>query len=150
KKLFSDFHAAMTKGQDSYFLGTIVFQGTNPPSVIDGQQRLATTCIFLAAVRDAYLDLGAMDEAKSITDDFLFTYDRDAKESLPRLLLNIDDREYLKNNVLLEPGQRKPTTERREVHSHRMIDQAFACACEWVTKIADLAMSSARKVEELN
>jgi hypothetical protein len=150
RKLFSDFQAAMTKGQDSYFLGTVVFQSTNPPSVIDGQQRLATTCIFLAAVRDAYLKLGASDDAASITNDFLFTYDRDVKESLPRLLLNIDDREYIKNRVLVEPGQRPPTTERKEVHSHRMIDQAFACSCEWVKKIADRGMTPARKVEELN
>src|SRR5882762_9339699 len=68
KKLFGDFQAAMTRGQDSYFLGMIAFQATNPPCVIDGQQRLATTCIFLAAVRDAYLELGATEEAASITN----------------------------------------------------------------------------------
>jgi Protein of unknown function DUF262/Protein of unknown function (DUF1524) len=150
KKLFSDFQAAMTKGQDSYFLGTIVFQGTNPPSVIDGQQRLATTCIFLAAVRDAYLSLGATDEAKSITDDFLFIYDRDVKESLPRLLLNIDDREYIKNSVLLQPADRLPALDRKEVHSHRLIDKAFACSRERVQKIMSGAMNNAGKIEELN
>ncbi len=150
KKLFTDFQAAMTKEQESYFLGTVVFQGTNPPSITDGQQRLATTCIFLAAIRDAYLELGAMDEAKSITEGFLFTYDLDAKETLPRLLLNIDDREYIKNTVFLEPAKRMPMTDRREVHSHRMIDQAFACARDWVKTITDRADTNPRKVEELN
>ncbi len=149
-KLFSDFKAAMTRGQDSYFLGTVVFQATNPPGVIDGQQRLATTCVFLAAVRDKYLELGANDEAKSITEDFLFTYDRRTKEWLPRLLLNIDDRGYFKANVLLQPSERKPTVERREVHSHRLIDDAFTIAREWVEKITSVAPSAARKVEELN
>jgi hypothetical protein len=150
KKLFSDFQSAMTKGQDSYFLGTIVFQATNPTCVIDGQQRLATTCIFLAAVRDAYLELGATEEAKSITDDFLFTYDRDDKEYLPRLLLNIDDREYIKNSVLLEPSQRQPSPDRKEVHSHRLIDRAFECSRDRVENIIAGAVSDARKIEELN
>src|SRR5438477_8989975 len=93
KKLFSDFQTAMTKGQSSYFLGYIALQDTHPRSLIDGQQRLATTCIFLAAVRDAFLDLGATKEGNSITENFLFTYDLAAGEDLPRLLLNHDDRE---------------------------------------------------------
>jgi hypothetical protein len=150
KKLFGDFKSAMTKGQDSYFLGTIVLQSTNPPGLIDGQQRLATTCIFLAAVRDQYLALGAKEEADSITNDFLFTYDRDAKENLPRLLLNIDDREYIKNGVLLEPNFRTPRANRKEVHSHRLIDAAFDYSQEWAKKIVDSGNTPSRKVEELN
>ena len=47
----------MRKKQSYYFLGTVVLTPGQPPAVIDGQQRLATTCIFLAAVRDAYLRL---------------------------------------------------------------------------------------------
>lgn len=150
KKLFSDFRTAMTRQQDSYFLGTIVLQGTNPPGLIDGQQRLATTSIFLAAVRDAFRELDADDDADSITNDFLFTYDRVAREEVPRLLLNIDDREYIKNSVLLEPSKRTPGHDRREVHSHRLIDSAFACAQEQVAKITSQAVGAARKVEELN
>ena len=42
----------MGKQQASYFLGTLMFTPGRPQSVIDGQQRLATTMIFLAAVRD--------------------------------------------------------------------------------------------------
>jgi hypothetical protein len=150
KKLFSDFQTAMTKGQASYFLGYIALQDTQPRGLIDGQQRLATTCIFLAAVRDAYLELGAKDEGDSITNDFLFTYDRVAKESLPRLLLNIDDREYIKNSVLLEPAKRIPSRLPKEVHSHRLIDLAFAISQDWVKKITALALTPARKIEELN
>jgi Protein of unknown function DUF262/Protein of unknown function (DUF1524) len=150
RKLFSDFHAAMTKGQSSYFLGTVALQDTHPPGLIDGQQRLATTCIFLAAVRDAYLELGAEAEADSITNDFLFTYDRVAKESLPRLLLNIDDREYIKNAVLVEPANRTTNDLPKDVHSHRLIDKAFAVSQEWVKKITAPADTPARKTEALN
>ena len=66
KKLYSDFQAAMKRDQESYFLGTIVLQNTSPPGLIDGQQRLATTCFFLAAVRDAYLELGVVFATSSL------------------------------------------------------------------------------------
>jgi hypothetical protein len=140
----------MTKGQASYFLGTVALQDTHPPGLIDGQQRLATTCIFLAAVRDAYLDLGAKEDADSITNDFLFTYDMAAKESLPRLLLNVDDRAYIKNAVLAGPGTRTTDGLPKEVHSHRLIDKAFAISQEWVQKITATADTPSRKVEALN
>src|SRR5689334_6329324 len=63
RKLFDDFGNAMLKRQPSYFLGTIVLTPGRPPCVIDGQQRLATTSIFLAAVRDALLKLGRKKDA---------------------------------------------------------------------------------------
>src|SRR5688572_17002697 len=52
-------HDAKRAIEDSgeYFLGTIVLSEEAEPgtfSIIDGQQRLATTTILLAAMRDAY------------------------------------------------------------------------------------------------
>ena len=51
--LFQDFANAIAK-RVSYFLGTIVLTGgkDNLPEVSDGQQRLATATILLAAIRD--------------------------------------------------------------------------------------------------
>src|SRR5205807_7567912 len=50
--LFQDFAQAITHG--TYFLGTIVLTHgeQDGPEVSDGQQRLATTTILLAAIRD--------------------------------------------------------------------------------------------------
>ena len=54
--LFSDFANAIANNRATYFLGTIVLtkdeQGN--PEVSDGQQRLATTTILLAAIRDYF------------------------------------------------------------------------------------------------
>ncbi|MBM3498440.1 MAG: DUF262 domain-containing protein [Armatimonadetes bacterium] len=54
RELFDDLDHAMEAGQASYFLGTIVFTTGDGgiTEVSDGQQRLATTTILLAAIRD--------------------------------------------------------------------------------------------------
>src|SRR2546430_2681637 len=49
----NDITAALQEGRAEYFLGTIVLvkEGKNF-EVVDGQQRMATTCIVIAAARD--------------------------------------------------------------------------------------------------
>src|SRR6266478_1433659 len=55
--LLTDFTKAMSK--KSYFLGTLVLTTTTDEAleVIDGQQRLATTTILIAAIRDYLLSI---------------------------------------------------------------------------------------------
>jgi len=76
--LFQDFQNAIRKKQETYFLGTIVVSKVkkNVPEVVDGQQRLATTSILLAAIRDYFCDKNPM-LRDSIDNDFLFTIDRE-------------------------------------------------------------------------
>jgi hypothetical protein len=149
RKLFADIGNAMGKGRASYFLGTLMFTPGRPPSVIDGQQRLATTMIFLAAVRDAFIELGAHKDVKSIQDDYLMTYDRAQKEDVPRLTLNMDDREYIFARVLTPPNERKELPEPK-LHSHRLIDLAARAAAERVAHIIKSADTKSRRVDELN
>ena len=54
--LLSDFTNAIDNNQSTYFLGTIVLTkgADDTPEVSDGQQRLATTTIVLAAIRDYF------------------------------------------------------------------------------------------------
>src|ERR1700722_8297168 len=149
RKLFDDIKNAMTKKQSSYFLGIVVLTPGRPPCVIDGQQRLATTTIFLAAVRDALIRLKKEKEAKSVEDDFLMMYDRQTKDDIPRLTLNVDDREYMKQRVLDRPAIR-PEVIATRLHSHRLIDHAARIAAERVSKIMAGADKVNRKVEELD
>jgi hypothetical protein len=136
RKLFDDMNNAMTKNHPSYFLGTIVLTPGQPPGVIDGQQRLATTSIFLSAVRDEFLRLGAEKDAKSIEEDFLFAYDRRVREDVPRLTLNIDDREYMMARVLRRPED-KGSEPARRLHSHRLIHNAAIIASDRITLIVN-------------
>jgi uncharacterized protein with ParB-like and HNH nuclease domain len=73
------------------------------PEVVDGQQRLATTTILLAAIRDFLVNKKEELLYQSIESDFLFTVDRDSKERVARLTLNVDDRTYFRDRVLLRP-----------------------------------------------
>ncbi|WP_437223542.1 DUF262 domain-containing protein [Planctomicrobium sp. SH661] len=51
--LFSDISDALAESRSAYFLGTIVLNVSKDiPEVVDGQQRLATTAMLIAAMRD--------------------------------------------------------------------------------------------------
>jgi hypothetical protein len=150
RKLFEDFGQAMRKRQASYFLGTLVQTPGLPPQVIDGQQRLATTTIFLAAVRDALLTMGREVDAKSIEDDFLIMWNRNLNEHVPRLDMNTDDRSYIKARILDRPDDRDPVAIKPRFHSHRKINDAAKIAAERVANIMKEADSLPLKVEALN
>src|SRR4051812_22354307 len=59
KELFDDLQRALDESQPpAYFLGTIALTGPpqSVPHVTDGQQRLATTMLLLAAIRDHFVE----------------------------------------------------------------------------------------------
>ena len=92
--LLQDFARAINDDEPGYFLGTIVTipRPDGTVEVVDGQQRLATTAILLATIRD-YLKEREDIIAESIENDFLTVVDRDRRERVPRLRLNVDDNE---------------------------------------------------------
>src|SRR5438105_4823642 len=63
-----------SKGPPEYFLGTIVLvkpDENKPPQISDGQQRIATTTIILARIRDILRDMGRAEQADSIQQDYI-------------------------------------------------------------------------------
>ncbi len=93
-QLFKDFAKAINE-DGPYFLGTLVTipRGDAALEVVDGQQRLATTAILLAAIRDYLKDKNEDLIVQSIDDEFLSGIDRGERTRVPRLTLNIDDNE---------------------------------------------------------
>ncbi|WP_349319226.1 hypothetical protein [Mycolicibacterium canariasense] len=77
--------------------------------MIDGQQRLATTSILLAAVRDTYKSKGEDAYARSTQQEYLGRFDRRAGIDQPQLILNTDDRDFFDRKVVLEEAV-EPTT----------------------------------------
>ena len=64
--LLHDLNAAIGNNDPDYFLGTIVLTaGNSMPEVTDGQQRLATTTILLARIRDKFFELNAEQAVKT-------------------------------------------------------------------------------------
>jgi hypothetical protein len=90
QQLFDDVAEAIEKKNDSYFLGLLVFLTEGEQfTILDGQQRLATTIIIFAAIRDwlrQYPD--QHDEARKIQDAYIGGSELGEKEPTPRLVLN--------------------------------------------------------------
>ena len=100
KDLYQDLAGAISKDPE-YFLGSIVIIRTEDDKieVNDGQQRLATTTILMAAIRDFFLSEDEERPAKSVEDEFLMNAERRSQELIPHLRLNNEDHTYYFNRV---------------------------------------------------
>jgi hypothetical protein len=117
--LFQDFAAAISDEDEAYFLGTIVTipRPNGKLEVVDGQQRLATTAILLSAIRD-YLKGTEPVIAEDIENGFLTGIDREKRERINKLKLNLDDNEFFRT---LLRGEHLEATR----FSHHRIAEAF-------------------------
>ena len=92
RELLDDVVEAMEDGQDDYFLGSFVLvkqPNAKHAEVVDGQQRLTTLTILLAALRD----LSEADKVRSYLDEFI-TVGRDpiGKNSSGEPILRVRDK----------------------------------------------------------
>lgn len=128
--LFQDFAKAISDNDASYFLGTIVTvpRAAGTLEVIDGQQRLATTAILLASIRD-HLRTSERIIAEDIENGFLTGIDRAKRERIPKLRLNLDDNEFFRAHVLA--GEAVDPTR----SSHERLAQALKEARSQVRRI---------------
>ena len=132
-QLYRDFAKAISDGEPGYFLGTIV---TIPRShdtleVVDGQQRLATTAVLLAAIRDYLVDKEDV-LVEAINNDFLTGIDRSKRTRVPKLRLNTDD------NALFEwiVARNQDATESQVGQEpHTLLKQAYGKATGYVLTI---------------
>jgi hypothetical protein len=131
RTLVQDFAKAISDGERSYFLGTVVTipRAGDVLEVSDGQQRLATTAILLSAFRDYLAEREPM-IAESINNEFLTGIERTSRARVPRLRLNVDDNEYFRARLTAQEPAPLPTKP-----SHRLLDSAFAEAKAQVRKI---------------
>lgn len=117
-QLFQDFARALNDGD--YFLGTIVTipRANGYLEVVDGQQRLATIAILLAAIRDYLSDKDENILVESINNEFLTGIDRIRRERVPRLKLNVVDNDLFGRIVagkLDDSDVQKPLPESHEL-----------------------------------
>lgn len=122
EEFWQDLAQGYRQGQP-YFLGTVVLSAEGAPhgrkAVIDGQQRLATTCLLMAAIRDAYRDRDEVQYADSIHSDFVAKFDRNVGTDQPKLILSSDDRDYF-DHVVVRRGLLEPRNE-----SQRLLRDAW-------------------------
>lgn len=135
--LLTDIRTAMTDGAHEYFIGSIVTTQNEAPraEVADGQQRLATVTILLAAIRDYFYESGDKERAGTITTDLLHKKDLKTLALIPKLKLNDTDHDYFTKRILLLPDD----AERDQAitkPSHARIDRAAVLARDHVKKLA--------------
>jgi hypothetical protein len=133
-RLFKDLTRAIADEEsDEYFLGTLV---TIPRShdvleVVDGQQRLATTAIFLAEIRNYLKDKEKL-IAERIDNLFLSEIDPDKRERVSKLTLNLDDNEFFRGMMCAENDSVRPHPLQA---SHELIRQTFIESRKQVARI---------------
>ena len=143
--LFGDISQAMSEGANEYFIGSIVTtkNKTDRPEVADGQQRLATVTILLAAIRDHFFNTGDMERASTITSDLLHKKDLKTLELIPKLKLNDADNDFFVKRILLNPNNSEraytPTKQ-----SHFRIQKAAELAQDFVASISSTSDSTNR------
>ncbi|MDQ3132774.1 MAG: DUF262 domain-containing HNH endonuclease family protein, partial [Acidobacteriota bacterium] len=148
--LFQDFSKAISQDRKTYFLGTIVLtKGKDGvPEVADGQQRLATTTILLAAIRDYLVSKNEHNLVQSVENEFLFKIVRKDNDFSPRLTLNLDDNSYFKNRILSKPNSPDRDIEPTRT-SHHKIEKAAKLAAKHVEDILK-PQSESNKISTLN
>jgi hypothetical protein len=128
--LFDDLTKAISENAAEYFLGTIVAVEKTPGvlEIVDGQQRLATTVIFLCALRD-YLKDVEQKVADHINTSFLSELDLTTKDDVPKLQLNALDNEFFSS--LVKTG----SVSAPQKPSHQRILDAFEAANKHIKKL---------------
>jgi hypothetical protein len=150
--LFKDLNGAITKGADEYFLGSIIVVISKETiEVYDGQQRLATTLILIAAIRDHFFNSGDIETANSIAQESLRSVERKKLELRPHMRLSAEDNQFFVDRVLRSPNESerisaKPDSKKE---SHGLIDTAAKSAAAHVATITK-QLSSADKVQLLH
>jgi len=138
--LLTDFANAVSGKHGTYFLGTIVLTGKGDvPEVSDGQQRLATTSILLAAIRN-YFGATKDDKRKAhIEENYLRTTDIETTESVPKLTLNVDDNAFFTKYIVDGDHSVSPSKP-----SHERIKRAAELATEHIQQILKPHAEAAR------
>ncbi len=136
-EFFGDIRQATSEGANEYFIGSIVTtkNKTDRPEVADGQQRLATATILLAAIRDHFFNYRDLERASTITSDLLHKKDLKTLELIPKLKLNDADNDFFVKRILLNPDD-SDRAQTPTKPSHLRIQKAAELAQDFVASIA--------------
>ena len=135
--LFQDLTKALKDGEPEYFLGSIVLIKAEDASleVNDGQQRLATSVILLAAIRDYFHNLGDKTTSDLVERELLVSIDRKSHELIPKLQLNVDDNEFFVKRILRLPNDKERESAQPSKESHKKIEMAARLAAKHIRNL---------------
>ena len=132
-EFLTDINTAFTEGHPEYFLGSVVLQGGDQVyEVVDGQQRLTTASIFIAAVMDFLKTKGQDQIASALQNEFLVAMDTWQQQAAPKLTLSAHDNAFFRSEVLkIESNKIFPSRE-----AHERIRDAYGVCVKFVEQFA--------------
>ena len=134
EQLFLDIERAFTEKASDYFLGLVVLVGEGdgvPIQILDGQQRLATTTMIYAGIREWLHAAGLETDAQKIQSDHIGLLALGDTVGRPRLTLNINDREIFQE-IVVERADDATLVQRRDAEGRyssrrKVVDGALIC-----------------------
>lgn len=147
--LYQDIEKAISEAAPDYFLGSVVVARTDGKfEVFDGQQRLATSVIFLAAIRDWYIENGDTERAGIIEKEYLLAKNLATLEPEPKLSLSKTDNDFYLKRILSNDAKERAST-KPSAESHERIADAAKIAAKQVRDIVS-ALPPASKGQALS
>lgn len=148
--LLQDITTAIKEGASEYFLGSVVMSQKNKdrPEVVDGQQRLATVTILLAAIRDYFYEVHDEIRAHNIESDYLLKRDLSTLERIPKLQLNEADNDFFLSRILgLPNSEQKSIVPSKD--SHKRIERAGSLASKHIRNLATIYKEPTNQLVQL-
>jgi hypothetical protein len=133
EQLFRDIESAREDGQPEYFIGLMVFmpEGDREFTILDGQQRLATTILILAAIRSWLRARDFHEDAHQIQSNYVAARELGRRELHPILILNENNNSTFAGHVVrespIEEIERKLEELRRYDPNRRLLEAALYC-----------------------
>ena len=133
-----DFWEDVAESGNDYFIGSmVIFNGGAASGLVDGQQRLTTVTMMLAAIRNEFMRLGDLDAADGVQT----LIERKDPKGKRRFVLHTESSyPYLQAAIQAQPGSAtKATAVRAE---ERALERAFSLISEWTHSISDAAFQN--------
>ena len=153
EEFWEDLDRARQDKDRGYFLGTVVLSRAGAQdsrlAVIDGQQRLATTSILLAAMRHHLHVLGETGRV-SLIDPCIYSFDPDKEENVPQLVLNAEDDRFFRQLVVdrVTASTAPPLADPGTKQSHIALRAAYDYFVDRLTEQLDAAPESKALLDE--
>lgn len=145
-----DIGQALDGGDEEYFLGTIVLirSDVREPSILDGQQRLATAAILLSRIRNRLHQLGLTPSAQAVDRDYLRQHDLVSNREVPRLRLNVEDHDFFVERILYAPYDVAPTSLPSASEELRASNLKQQQAADVIDRFLDETLAGARQKDQ--
>lgn len=119
---------------EDYFLGTVVIiEGGDLPSIVDGQQRIATTSILLARIRDQLASLGRDVSASSLETTYLAHHDIHSEQMVSRIRMNEENNDFYNSFILPNAINLKDARQAATRATNRRLLNASVLITEFLT-----------------